>query len=186
MMLDFYDAELIDTINGIQEKIEAEEDKKNDIEMNIKIFSDYLIKRIREIRTVIPPDVLHLVWSNQNKDEKDDKFKDYYKYVNNLIAEDIIGDVKCKFKKTKVLDSIVVDGYGSYAYTLYFIVNDIKFSLTIPNTKNIRLEEIAYAHYGQYRLGYYSSEYCDSFIAQSYDFKDLKVAFKNFIENKGM
>lgn len=185
-----YNTEEIRMIGKMQEKIKKEEEKINDCNLNIHIYTNYLIEKIQDLYVDISPNTLNTLWCgfNKNKDEMNEedknKYKASYNFVNHEIVNAIICDTKCKYKKTKLIDKVIVGGYESYAYDIYFIVNDIEFIFTIPCVKHITANNLIYAHYGKYGLAYKESSCCTSYICTSYNMEDLAKAFKTFIEEK--
>lgn len=121
-------------------------------------------------------------WLNMCKDESLDKRKkyeekDHYNFVCRNIEERITNN-----KQVKVTE-ILTYGWDYYATEIKFVIpnNDTVFSLTIPNAQNLNSENITYADYGKLRLGYYSSECVNDFIASSYNEDDIKDAFEKYI-----
>ena len=172
----------INTIEKCKNKIEIEERKINDIKLNIEVYTDYMLKYIRKLDRIVSERVLYLLFINFTKEEKDEKFKDYYRFLNDIIVESIIGDTKCDFKKTKIITKIICCGYNSYAYDIHFVVNKTEFIFTIPILEHITVEDLVYADYGMYSISYQSSECSWTRIKASYDLEDLKKEFKNFIK----
>ena len=183
MWITDYDIEKINEIKKCREKIKIEENKINDIQFNINVYTEHMLSQIHSMYTPFSIKTLEILWRNFNKEEKDEKFKDYYKFINDTIIEDIIGDTECKYKKTKVVTGVVVEGYSMYCYNISFMVNNTEFCLYIPVHKNIQKDTLIYANYGMYCLSY-KKGCCSHIFAQSYDLKDLKKAFKECIENK--
>lgn len=190
MTQDDYRTEAIRTIGKMQEKIKKEEEKINDCNLNIHIYTNYLIEKIQGLYVDISPNTLYALWSgfNKNKDEMNEEDKNRYKasydFVNHEIVNAIIRDTECKYKKTKLINKVIVEGFESYAYDIYFIVNNIEFVFTVPCVKHITANNLSYARYGKYGLAYKESSCCTSYICTSYDMEDLAKAFKTFIEER--
>ena len=190
MTYDDYRIETLKMINKMQKKIKIEEEKRNDCNLNINIYTDYLIQQIHSLYIDISPKTLEALWYgfHKNKDEmnKEDKnkYKDCLNYMNCEIIDSIICNTECKYKKTKLISDIISEGYESYAYDVYFFVNDIEFVFTIPVVKNITPKNLPYSHYGKYGLAYRKSSCCTEYICLSYDLEDLAKAFKIFIEER--
>ena len=178
-----YDIEKINEIQKCKEKIGIEENKIKDIEFNIKVYTEHMLSQIHNLYSYISEKALRSLWEEFNKENKSESFKAYYKYINEIIIDNIISDTKCKYKKTKVITGIVVEGYSSYAYNIHFVVDEKEFRLNVPIFKNIQEDTLIYTNYGMYSLGYFKG-CCNHIFAESYDLEDLKKAFKEFIENK--
>lgn len=183
MWLTDYDFEKINEIKKCREKIKTEKSKIKDIEFNIKLYTEHILSQIHSMYTPFSINVLENLWRNFNKEEKDEDFKRYYKFINDLIVEDVIGDTKCIYKKTKAVTRVIVEGFSMYRYNVDFLVNNIEFCLYIPVYKNINEDTLVYADYGMYCLSY-KKGCCSHIFAQSYDLRDIKKAFKECIENK--
>ena len=172
-------------INKCEIKITEEELKIADSQFNINVFTEYMVSMIKNIIPIISNRCLDLVWRNMNdlKDKDEKKFKSNYSYIIDVIKEHIIGDTKCTYKKTKLIDSIVKCGYGEYGYSIYFYVNNIKFCFTVPVTEHINKENLTYAYNGKYNLTYTTTGSCYYTLSTSYKLEDLHKAFKEFIES---
>ena len=190
MTHDDYRTEALRMIDKMQKKIKTEEEKINDCNLNIHLYTNYMLEKIHELYVDIPSNALHTLWSgfNKNKDEMNEedknKYKISYNFVNHEIVNTIIRDTECKYKKTKLINNIIVQGFESYAYDIYFFVNDIEFVFTIPVVRNITSKSLPYSHYGKYGLAYKKSSCCTEYICLSYDLEDLAKAFKIFIEER--
>ncbi len=173
-------------INTCQDKIQAEEKKIEECNFNIDTYKLRMINNIRGLYIDISEKTLETVWKGfHNKPTDKEELKTYkamYDYIDFIIKEHIINDTKCSYKKKNFIENITVCGYDRYAYNITFIANDIKFILEVPVVKNVSLDNYIYCHYGQYWLGYYSSDICQSHIKMSYELDDIKKAFKEFIE----
>ena len=179
-----YDYEQINKLEKCADIIQKERKRISDIEFNINVYISHYISIVKNMRPIISEKVIYLLWNNINKEEKDEKFKRYYNYVNDVIKEHIIGDTKCSFKKTKLINDIICCGYGSYAYDIHFVVNGIEFVFTIPTFEHINESNINYVNDGKYSLNYKESEHIYSHIKASFDLEDLHKAFKSFIESR--
>lgn len=190
MIQDNYRTETLKMIDKMQEKIKIEEEKRNDCNLNINIYTDYLIQQIHNLYIDISPNTLEVLWRgfHKNKDEvgKEDKnkYKSCFDYMNYKIIDSIICNTECKYKKTKLIKDIIIEGYEGYAYDVYFFVNDIEFIFTIPVIKNITPKNLPYSHYGKYGLAYKKSSWQTEYICLSYDLEDLAKTFKKFIEER--
>ena len=173
-------------IKTCQDKIQVEEKKIEECNFNIDTYKLRMINNIRGLYVDISEKTLETVWHgfyNKPTDKEELKtYKSKYDYIVFIIKEHIIGDTKCSYKKKNFIEDIVVCGFDRYAYNITFIVNDIKFLLEVPVVKNVSLDNYMYGCYGQYWLGYYSSEYYRECIKTSYELDDIKKAFKEFIE----
>lgn len=173
-------------IKTCQDKIQTEEKKIEECNFNIDTYKLRMINNIHGLYIDISEKTLETVWygfHNKPTDKEELKtYKSKYDYIVFIIKEHIIGDTKCSYKKKNFIEDIVVCGFDRYAYNITFIANDIKFILEVPVVKNISLDNYMYCNYGQYWLGYYSSEYCRKCIKTSYELDDIKKAFKEFIE----
>ena len=174
----------VSEINRCKEKIAKEKEKIADSEFNIRLYTNHMVSKMQIMFSIIPEDTLRLVWNNINKDEKEEKFNIHYKYINDVIKDHIIGDTECDYKKTKLITEMYCEGYSSYGYSIHFIADKIEFTFTVPVPKHINSENYIYANDGMYRLGYKETECCDTYLACSYNLKDLHKAFKEFIENE--
>ena len=187
-----YKTEALKMIDKMQNKIKEEEEKINDCNLNIHIYTNYLIEKIQGLYIDISSKTLEILWRGFHKDKKDEtmsdeeksKYKASYDFINYEIINAIICDTKCKYKKTKIINNIIIEGYEGYAYDIYFIANNIEFILTVPVVKNITPKNLPYSHYGMYGLAYKKSSCCTEYICRSYDMKDLAKAFKTFIEER--
>ena len=188
MMYNDYSVDNISIINKMQEKIKEEKDKINDCNLNIHLYTNYLVEKIRGLNIEIPLNVLRTVWQefHREKDEiKDkDKYKVCYDIIKDTIIRDIIGDTKCTYKKIKLINDITACGFESYAYNISFIANNIEFMFIIPCVQNIFDKNMMYANYGKYVLAYKETPCCSAYITTSYNLEDLAKAFKNFIEER--
>ena len=188
-MYDLYEDNRINAINTItkcQNKIKEEERKITECNFNIDTYKMRMLSNIRGLYIDISEKTLETVWRgfhDKSTDKEELKtYKSSYDYIVFIIKEHIIGDTKCSYKKKNFIEDIVVCGFDRYAYNITFIANDIKFILEVPVVKNVFLDNYMYCQYGQYWLGYYSSEYCRECIKTSYELDDIKKAFKEFIE----
>lgn len=191
-MYDMYDlycdsrTNAIDLIEKCQNKIREEEKKIEECNFNIDTYKLRMINNIHGLYIDISEKTLETVWRGfHNKPTDKEELKTYkskYDYIVFIIKEHIIGDTKCSYKKKNFIEDVVVCGLDRYAYNITFIANDIKFILEVPVVKNVSLDNYMYCRYGQYWLGYYSSEYCRDYIKASYELDDIKKAFKEFIE----
>lgn len=182
--------EAIDLIEKCQNKIKEEEKKIADCTFNIDTYKLRMIDNIRGLYINISAETLRTLWHGFNNKEKitDEeeakKYKNVYNFVDYIIKENIIGDTKCSYKKKNLIEEVICCGYESYAYSIKFIANKIKFVIEIPVVKHINTENYMYARYGKYCLSYYSFDYCQEYIKDSYNFDDIKKAFKKFIEER--
>lgn len=176
------DYETISIIEKCKEKIKEKEKEIDSIKFDIDTYNMRLILNIHNIVPIVSEKLLHNVWSNFKKEEKEENYKSNYDYISHIIKQYVIGDTDCNYKKKNLIDNIICCGYESYAYSVYFTVNKIEFFLEIPNIKSINIENMVYAHEGKYALFYKSSNSCSTCISQSYDLNDLQKAFKEFIE----
>ena len=182
--------EAIDLIEKCQNKIKEEEKKIADCTFNIDTYKLRMIDNIRGLYINIPAETLRTLWYGFNNKEKitDEeeakKYKNTYNFVDYIIKQDIISDTKCSYKKKNLIEEVISCGYESYAYSIKFIANKIKFVIEIPVVEHINTENYMYARYGKYCLSYYSSDYCQECIKASYNFDDIKKAFKEFIEKE--
>lgn len=180
--------ETIKLIEKCQNRIQAEEKKIEECNFNIDTYKLRMIDNIRGLYINISAETLRTLWCDFNNKEKitDEeeakKYKNAYDFVDYIIKQDIISDTKCSYKKKNLIEEVISCGYENYAYSIKFIVNKIKFVIEIPVVKHINTENYIYARYGKYCLAYYSSAYCQECIKESYDFDDIKKAFKEFIE----
>lgn len=182
--------EAIDLIEKCQNKIKEEEKKIADCTFNIDTYKLRMIDNIRGLYINISTETLRTLWHGFNNKEKitdeeeTKKYKNAYDFVDYIIKQDIISDTKCSYKKKNLIEEVISCGYESYAYSIKFIANKIKFVIEIPVVKHINTENYIYARYGKYCLAYYSSNYCQECIKESYNFDDIKKAFKEFIEKE--
>lgn len=182
--------EAIDLIEKCQNKIKEEEKKIADCTFNIDTYKLRMIDNICGLYINISAETLRTLWHGFNNKEKitDEeeakKYKDAYNFVDYIIKQNIISDTKCSYKKKNLIEEVISCGYESYAYSIKFIVNKIKFVIEIPVVKHINTENYIYARYGKYCLAYYSSTHCQECIKESYELDDIKKAFKEFIERK--
>lgn len=183
--------ETIDIIEKCQNKIKEEEKRIADCTFNIDTYKLRMIDNIRGLYINISAETLRTLWRGFNNKEKitDEeeikKYKNAYDFVDYIIKQDIISDTKCSYKKKNFIEEVISCGYESYAYSIKFIANKIKFVIEIPVVKHINTENCIYARYGKYCLAYYSSTYCQECIKESYELDDIKNAFKEFIEERG-
>ena len=182
--------EAIDLIEKCQNKIKEEEKKIADCTFNIDTYKLRMIDNIRGLYIDISAETLRTLWHGFNNKEKitDEeeakKYKNAYNFVDYIIKQNIISETKCSYKKKNLIEEVISCGYESYAYSIKFIANKIKFVIEIPVVKHINTENYIYARYGKYCLAYYSSDYCQECIKESYNFDDIKKAFKEFIEKE--
>lgn len=186
MIQDNYRTETLKMIDKMQEKIKIEEEKRNDCNLNINIYTDYLIQQIHSLYIDISPKILYTLWCGFHKDEKEDedRYEVCYNIVKEIIIDDIINDMKCDYNKKNFISDIIVCGYESYAYNISFIVNNIEFIFMVPCVDKINDKNLKYANYGQYVLAYKETSCCTSYICTSYDMEDLAKAFKKFIKER--
>lgn len=183
-----YETSIIKTIDKMKEKIKIENEKIEDCNLNIQIYTDYLVKQINSLYVALTPNILSIAWRgfHKEKDEIEDKnkYKTCYDIIKDTIISDIISDTKCNYKKTKFIKDIICCGYESYAYNISFVVNNIEFVFSVPCLKNISKTNIEYANYGKYVLAYKDSSISSCYIITSYKLEDLAEAFKNFLEER--
>lgn len=182
--------ETIDLIEKCQNKIKEEEKKIADCTFNIDTYKLRMIDNIRGLYINISAETLRTLWCGFNNKEKitDEeeikKYKNAYDFVDYIIKQDIISDTKCSYKKKNLIEEVLSCGYESYAYSIKFIANKIKFVIEIPVVNHISIDNYIYARYGKYCLAYYSSTYCQECIKESYELDDIKKAFKEFIKKE--
>ena len=176
----------VSEINKCKEKIAEERKKIADSEFNIELYTNHLVSKIMTIIPILSENTLRVVWQGINKinDIESEKYKTYYKYINDVIKENIIGDTVCNYKKTKLITEVIACGYSSYAYSIHFIVNGTEFVFTVPVPTHINSENYGYANEGMYCLSYKENQYCYTTITCSYNLEDLHKAFKDLVENE--
>ena len=89
MFLTEFDCEKISEINKCKEKIIKSEKEISKINFDIKVYQNYLISQIHNLPSLISGKMLSLLWDDFNKEEKSEKYKPYYSYINDIIKEDI-------------------------------------------------------------------------------------------------
>ena len=176
----------VSEIKKCKEKIAEERKRIADSEFNIELYTNHLVSKIRTIIPILSENTLRVVWQGINKvnDIENEKYKTYYKYINDVIKENIIGDTVCNYKKTKLITEVIVCGYSSYAYSIHFIVNGTEFVFTVPVPNHIDTKSYVYTNEGMYNLSYRETKCSFMSIACSYNLEDIHKAFKEFIENK--
>lgn len=185
-----YRTEALEMIDKMQSKIKTEEEKINDCNLNIHLYLSYMIEKIHGLYINIPPKSLNTLWCgfHKNKEEMSEedknKYKASYDFINHEIINSIICDTRCKYKKSKIISEVILEGYDEYAYNIHFIVNNIDFTFIVPCVKNINEDNLIYANYGKYGLAYKESPCCTSYICTSYNMEDLAKAFKEFIAER--
>ena len=81
-------------------------------------------------------------------------------------------------------DSILAGGYERYYYSVDFKMNGIKYALTIPNPKNITIENITDVYFGRYVLKKNTNGCVWSGICYSYDVNEIAETIKKEYENE--
>ena len=192
------DITYFETINKCKELIKNEEKKITDSNFIIFTMKEKLVNTVKSMYlhyTNMEWNHLHNYihmnktefinqYNNNGKDgvEEYKLAKEKYKLISNIIIYDIIDDTECNYNKRKLVTDHYIFGYH-WGYEFIFEVNNIKFTLYLPNIKTLNTDNFYNAFEGKYHLSYYESTYCSRTIISSYDLSDLKKAFKEFIEN---
>ena len=172
----------------LEDRIEQAKKQIDQLEFNIDLYKRTIVSDIHNFTYVVPMKVLNHVWNNFHKEEKDDEYKKNYERIAELIRYDVIADTKCKYHKREIISDIIAKGYPTIkGYQVYFKCNEIEFILDLPNFENINLDDLSedLNYNGKYAL-YYKLPKINSMtiIISSYNFDDLKKAFKQFIIDK--
>lgn len=108
---------------------------------------------------------------------REDTKRSWKKPFFDKMNEHFFKDVQWKFEK------IIAGGYEKYYYAVDFEMNGIKYTLEIPNPREITIDNIVAANYGMLSLRKNPSGAVWKHICSSYNAKDIAEAIKKESEN---
>lgn len=124
-----------------------------------------IVRNMRKSGTQFIADIVGYYYHNDTK-------KAWEKQFFAKMEEHFFGDVKWKFK------SIIQCGWEKYSYRVEFMMNEVEYSITIPNPLEINCDNIVHANFGRYELIKKTSNSSWKHICDSYDMSDIAAAIK--------
>lgn len=172
-----------ETITSIENLIADLDRKKAEIELQRDINQQYLIDYIRNycVRLRYDDELVRKYLKDKTITGDEKKVaKSTYKALCDLIISIFDQDANYKYKNN-IVEDILYYGYSKDAVAYYFTVNGLKFSLNIPNVKNLNSEKFMMYWKGQIAIFYEETDCRNVLIAAGYDYEDLDEPFNKWM-----
>lgn len=172
-----------ETITSIENLIMDLDRKKAEIELQRDINQQYLIDYIRNycVRLRYNDELVRKYLKDKTITGDEKKVaKSTYKALCDLIISIFDQDANYKYKNN-IVEDISYYGYSKDAVAYHFTVNGLKFSLNIPNVKNLNSEKFMMYWKGQIVIFYEETDWRNVLIAAGYDYEDLDEPFNKWM-----
>ena len=179
-MYDFYDYKKQDPIADIEyvrgmyeaqvHKVEQEEYIKN------LLFADF-VKKVK--KNISRYDLMENIFKEAQSqiDKKKKKERERLLVLEEFMQDDFFDSNSC-FKITRIISG----GYESYYWDVEFNGYGQTIRITIPNMKNIGIDNIKHAHDGKFAFAIKESECCWSVKKMSYKIEDVAECIKEYFQ----